>query len=144
MCYCGNRGCLEAVAGMSAILESLRLTHGNLSMSDLIEKALEGDISCRRVIEDSARHIGFALAGLCNIVDPQRIVVGGELIRVGDLFLEPLRQATARFTLPCSTPTIEILPGELGEECVLTGAVYMALDAVSLPGNLEGVVFHDA
>ena len=144
MCYCGNRGCLEAVAGTSAILESLRLTHGNLSMSDLIEKAIDGDISCRRVIEDSARHIGLALAGLCNLIDPQRVIVGGELTQVGDLFLEPLRRATSRFTLPGSTPTIEIVPGELGEECELIGSIYMALDSVRLPGNLEGVVFHDA
>ena len=143
MCYCGNRGCLEAVAGTAAILESLRPTHGNLSMSDLIKKAVAGDISCRRVIEDSAGHIGLALAALCNLIDPQRIVVGGKLARVGDLFLEPLRMATSHFTLPGSTPTIEILPGELGEEAVLIGAVCMALDSVRLPGNLEGVVFHD-
>jgi len=144
MCYCGNRGCLEAVAGTAAILESLRITHGNLSLPDLIDKALAGDIACRRVIEDSAHHVGLALAGLCNLIDPQRVVVGGEMATVGDLFLEPLRTATSRFTLPGSTPTIEILPGELGEECELIGAICLALDSVRLPGNLEGVVFHDA
>ncbi|MCL2736805.1 MAG: ROK family transcriptional regulator [Propionibacteriaceae bacterium] len=143
MCYCGNRGCLEAVAGATPMLDSLRLTHGNLSLADLTERALAGDIACRRVIEDSARHIGLALAGLCNIVDPQRVVVGGELSVVQDLFLDPLRTATSRFTLPSSTPTIEIVSGALGGDCELMGALCMALDAVSLPGNLDGMVFHD-
>ncbi|MDR0848935.1 MAG: ROK family transcriptional regulator [Propionibacteriaceae bacterium] len=143
ICYCGNRGCLEVVAGASAMLEALRLTHGNLSLPDLIEQALAGDVASRRVIEDAARNIGVALAALCNIIDPQRIVVGGELARVGDLFLAPLRSVTSRFTLPSSTPTIEIVPSALGQDCELVGAVCHALDSVTLPGNLEGVVFHD-
>jgi len=143
ICYCGNRGCLEAVAGVTAMLESLRLTHGTLSLSDLIEQALAGDIACRRVIEDATGHLGLGLAGLCNIIDPQRVVVGGDLARVGDLLLLPLRQATSRFTLPGSTPTIEIVAGALGEECALIGAICLALDSIQLPGKLEGVVFHD-
>ena len=144
ICYCGNRGCLEAIAGASAMLEALRLTHGNLSLSDLVEQAVAGDIACCRIIADAAQHIGLALAGLCNLIDPQRIVVGGELAEVGDIFLNPLRAATARFTLPGSTPTIEIVPGRLGGECGLVGAISLALDSIHLPGNLEGVVLHDA
>ncbi|MDR0488236.1 MAG: ROK family transcriptional regulator [Propionibacteriaceae bacterium] len=144
ICYCGNRGCLEAVTGTSSMLESLKLTHGNLSLADLTERATGGDIACRRVIEDATRHIGLALAGLCNLIDPQRVVVGGDIARLGDLFLDPLRAATSRFTLPGSTPTIEIVPGELGVECELVGAVCLALESIRLPGNLEGVVFHDA
>jgi len=144
MCYCGNRGCLEAYAGTRALLETLRVTHGNLSLSDFINQAVSGDVACRRVIEDAAHRVGFALSGVCNIIDPQRIIVGGDLAGVGDLFLAPLRAATAHFALPSSTPTIEIVPGELGEECALIGAICLALDSVSLSGNLEGVLLHDA
>ena len=143
ICRCGNRGCLEAIAGAPALLESLRMTHGNLSLADLVELTLDGDVACGRVIEDAARHIGFVLAGLCNTIDPQRIVVGGEMAAVGELFLAPLRRATSRFTLPSSTPTIEIVPAQLGLDCALFGAISLALDSVHLPGNLEGVVLHD-
>lgn len=144
VCYCGNRGCLEAVAGAAALLEALRLTHGNLSLADLISMANDGDTASCRVIEDAAGHIGFVLAGLCNIIDPQRVLVGGELAGVGEIFLAPLRAATSRFTLPSSTPTIEILPSELGDECAIVGAICYALDSVRLTGNLESVVSHDA
>jgi len=143
VCYCGNRGCLEAVAGAGAMLDALRPTLGNLSMADLVSQAAAGDLACRRVIGDAARHIGLALAGLCNLIDPQRIVVGGEIAAAGELFLDPLRTATARFTLPGAAPTIEIVPGTLGADCELIGATCLALDSVHLPGNLEGVVFHD-
>jgi len=142
ICRCGNRGCLEAVAGTPALLESLRLTHGNLSLTDLVAQASDGDVACCRVIEDAARHIGFVLAGLCNTIDPQRIIVGGELVGVGELFLAPLRRATSRFTLPSSTPTIEVVPGQLGNDCAMLGAISLALDSVQLPGNLGGVILH--
>ena len=143
ICHCGNRGCLEAVAGTAALLESLRLTHGNLSLTDLVKQAGEGDVACTRIIEDAARHIGFVLAGLCNTIDPQRVVIGGEMVDVGELFLAPLRRATSRFTLPSSTPTIEVVPGVLGSESALLGAIALALDSVHLPGNLQGVILHD-
>ncbi len=144
MCYCGNRGCLEAIAGPAAMLESLRLTHGNLSLADLIRRCQEGDISCRRVIEDAAHYIAIALGGVCNLLDPQRIVIGGELVKAGGAFMDPLKRFTSRFTLPGSRPTIEILPGVLGDRCVLTGAILIALDSIRLPGDLEGVVLHAA
>jgi len=142
ICRCGNRGCLEAVAGTSALLESLHLTHGNLSLSDFVARANNGDIACGRIIEDAARHIGFVLAGLCNTIDPQRIIVGGELVGVGELFLAPLRRATSRFTLPSSTPTIEVVQGLLGSDCAMLGAISLALESVHIPGNLEGVILH--
>ncbi|MDR0283876.1 MAG: ROK family protein [Propionibacteriaceae bacterium] len=142
VCYCGNRGCLEVVAGAGAILDSLRDPYGNLALSDLVERALGGDQRCRRAIDTAARHIGRVLAGLCNILDPQRIVVGGALVDTGDTLLGPLRVATSRLTLPGPTPTIEIVPSPLGEECELLGAVTLALDSVHLPGSLEGAVFH--
>jgi len=142
ICRCGNRGCLEAVAGTSALLESLHLTHGNLSLSDFVSRANSGDVACGRIIEDAARHIGFVLAALCNTIDPQRVIVGGELVGVGELFLAPLRRATSRFTLPSSTPTIEVVLGQLGNDCAMLGAISLALESVHLPGNLEGVILH--
>jgi predicted NBD/HSP70 family sugar kinase len=142
ICYCGNRGCLEAIAGSTAMLESLRLTHGNLSLADLIRQTQDGDIACRRVIDDATRYIAIALGAVCNLLDPQRVVVGGPLVDVGQPFLDPLTAYTARFTLPGARPTIEILPGRLGERCELLGAIAYALDTVHLPGDLEGVTLH--
>ncbi len=137
MCYCGNRGCLEAIAGPGAMLESLRTTHGNMSLSDLIRRSGEGDVSCRRVIEDAAHYIAIGLGGVCNLLDPQRIVVGGALVQAGEVLLDPLKRFTERFTLPGTRPTIEIVPGALGERSELMGAITYALDTIRLPGDLR-------
>ncbi|MDR0960521.1 MAG: ROK family transcriptional regulator [Propionibacteriaceae bacterium] len=135
ICYCGNRGCLEMVAGSRAMLESLRPTHGDLRLSDLVAKAHEGDPGCRRVIGDSARRIGIALAQVCNILDPERVVVGGAIAATGDLFLDPLRVVTARHTLPGEGPSIDIVAGCLGERAEVTGAIFAALGAVTVPAG---------
>lgn len=138
ICHCGNRGCLERVAGVPAMLESLRLTHGNLTSRDLVSQALDGDVACRRVIADSAHYYGLALASVCNFIDPQRIIVGGDLADVGDIFLEPLRVVTSRFTLPGLSSTIEIVPAALTPRSELHGALFRALESVAVPGHVEG------
>jgi len=139
ICHCGNRGCLEMLAGSAAMLESLRLTHGNLSLRDLIAQANAGDIACRRVLADAAHYYGIALASLCNLLDPQRVILGGEIAETGDLFLGPLRDFTARFTLPGLSSTIEIVSGTLGVRAELFGALTRALDSVAVVGESEGM-----
>jgi predicted NBD/HSP70 family sugar kinase len=132
ICYCGNRGCLEMIAGARAMTEPLRITHGNLSQRDLIALALDGDAGAARAVADAAGHIGLALAQMCTLFDPRKVVVGGPLSQTGEIFLSPLRLATARHTLPSTGPSIEILPTALGSRADVTGAVLLALDTVRL------------
>ena len=74
ICRCGNRGCLDTFVGSQAVLGALRDSHGPLTLRDVITRALEGDLGCRRVIEDSGRQIGVAVAGLVNLLNPEVIV----------------------------------------------------------------------
>ena len=67
VCRCGNRGCLERFVGTPALLESLRGSHGDLSVHDLLRLASAGDSGCRRVIGDAGRLIGVQIANLCNL-----------------------------------------------------------------------------
>ena len=57
--------------------------------------AAEGDPACRRALRDAGRHIGVAVANLCNLFNPERIVVGGSMGHAGDLLLDPLRESVA-------------------------------------------------
>ena len=59
----------------------------DLTVEDLVRLSNEGDIGCRRVITDAGRHIGVALANLCNLLSPQMIIIGGELALAGDVLL---------------------------------------------------------
>ena len=95
-CHCGNRGCVEAIAGNSAILDQIRETAG-VEVSDLasaIELA-RNDPAARRVFAVAGHAIGMALAAVANFVGPERIVISGEGLAAYDLFSEQIRTTFA-------------------------------------------------
>jgi len=128
VCRCGSRGCLELIAGIPALLELLRHSHPEgLTVRDLIALCEAGDAGCQRVIADAGRHIGVALANLCNLLSPRRIVVGGELAAAGEALLGPLRESMARRTVSAAADRVEVVLGTLAERASVLGAVALAL-----------------
>src|SRR6202165_2379750 len=90
LCYCGNRGCLETVAGGPAIINLVGLVDGEVpTLSRIGELAVAGDVRCRRAIADAGHEIGVAVAGLCNLINPERVIVGGLLSRAGAELVQP-------------------------------------------------------
>ena len=132
VCRCGNRGCLEAIAGGPAILENLKNTHGALKLNDVVSRAMAGDAGCVREIGDAGRHIGVAAANLCNLLDPERIVVGGELARAGELLLGPIRHATEHSVIVSDDSVPDIVQGQLGTRAATLGAIVYAVDQISV------------
>ncbi|HZI97043.1 MAG TPA: ROK family transcriptional regulator [Actinomycetales bacterium] len=128
VCRCGNRGCLETFVRAPVLLESLRATHGNLSLREVTNRARGGDPGCRRVVADAGRHIGVAAASLCNLLNPQRIVVGGGLAAAGDLLLDPLRDVVNRFAIPSAAERVTVTVSELAERAEVIGAVALAAE----------------
>ncbi|NLF04078.1 MAG: ROK family transcriptional regulator [Actinomycetales bacterium] len=137
VCRCGNRGCLETIVGAPALLETLRSSHGSLSLRDVIVRAAEGDPGCRRVISDAGRHLGMAVATVCNVLDPEVVVVGGELAEAGELLLEPMRAAIEACTIPAVVGPVRVVAGELGASAEVRGALAVALDQVSIAGRKQ-------
>jgi predicted NBD/HSP70 family sugar kinase/biotin operon repressor len=133
ICRCGNRGCLETYAGAAAIARLLSRSLGEeLGLDDVLSRASGGDAGSRRALADAARHIGVAVANLCNLVNPERIVVGGSMGRAGDLLLDPLRESVNLRAIPSAAEDVEIVPGELGERAELLGAVALVLQEARL------------
>jgi predicted NBD/HSP70 family sugar kinase len=128
LCRCGNRGCLETYAGADALLDLLRRQRGDeLTVDGLVELARAGDAACQRVIADAARFVGVAAATLCNTLNPEVLVIGGELARTGELLLAPLRAAIARYAIPAAADDVRVLAGELGDRAELLGALVLVL-----------------
>lgn len=129
VCRCGNRGCLEMYAGSGAILAALQQTHPEVTdLARVVGHALGGDAGCRRVVADAGRAIGSALATLCNIVNPARVIVGGTLGEAGDLLLEPMRTAVRRGAVRSAAHDVAIVGASLGHDAELMGAVALALE----------------
>lgn len=127
MCGCGKRGCLEALASTSAVLGLLQPVLGpDLTIERTIGLALEGNAACRRVIGDAGRLVGVAVSHACNLLDPERVVVGGRLVEAGGVLLDPLREAVRREALHAAAET-EVVAGQLGLRARALGGVALAL-----------------
>jgi Transcriptional regulator/sugar kinase len=132
LCYCGNRGCLETVASGPAIIQLV--AHGRaetLTLGRVIELAAQGDLRCRRAISDAGREIGIAVAGLCNLINPERVIVGGLLSRSGELLLQPIRESIRRHAVLGAAERVEVVPAVFVERAELLGALALALQASS-------------
>lgn len=129
-CYCGNRGCVETLASGCAIVEMLeRSQRRSLTVAEIVTLAIEGHPACGRAISDAGRHIGVAVANLCNLLNPGRVVVGGALGGAGDLLLAPLRDSFLRSAVRAAAEAVEIVPGQLGERAEVLGALALALSS---------------
>src|SRR5829696_2634943 len=128
ICRCGSRGCLETYASAAAIAGLLSRSLGEpLGPDDVTQRAVDGDPGCRRALADAGRHIGAAVADLCNLINPERIVVGGTMAVAGDVLLDPLGEAVRLRAIPSAAEDVVIVPGELGERAELLGAVALVL-----------------
>jgi predicted NBD/HSP70 family sugar kinase len=134
VCRCGNRGCVELLAGGRALLRHARVTHPHLSdLEDLVELALIGDPGCRRLLVDAARQLGFALGGVLNLVNPDRIVIGGELGAATELLLDPLRRGLADTAMAAAVAAVDVVGADLGTRAAALGGVALALDVDLAP-----------
>lgn len=112
-CGCGNRGCLVLYAGIPAILAALRPHLGEqTTIEDVLRHCAQGDRACAGVLADAGAIVGRALASLCNLLNPERIVIGGELAGAGAVLFEPLREAIHRYALSL-VREVEVVPVQL-------------------------------
>jgi predicted NBD/HSP70 family sugar kinase len=130
LCRCGNRGCLETLVRTPVLLGLLEPTHGpNLTVARMVQLALNGDTACRRLIVDAGRQVGLAAANMCNLLNPERIVLGGELSQAADLLIEPMQDVISRHGIPSAAQRVQIVPAALGSRSQVLGAVALALHA---------------
>lgn len=134
ICRCGGRGCLETIAGADALIRLLAPTHGDgLTLRAIIAAAREGDPGCRRAIADAGDAIGTAVAQVCNLLNPERVVIGGELSAAGDLLIDAVRTTVQREAVVDAAEQAVVVAGQLGERAEVLGAVALGLFEPGMP-----------
>jgi glucokinase len=144
VCTCGKRGCVEIMAAGPAIgrtgREALaahpergailrRLAGGELGRvtSELVFRAAEeGDGLALEVLASACRYLGIGIANAAAIVDPEIVVVDGGVAKAGDLFFRPLQEAARNHDAPLDPDMLNIVPGTLGDDANILGAVALA------------------
>jgi predicted NBD/HSP70 family sugar kinase len=131
ICRCGGRGCLNTEVSIDSLRESLRISHGPMSLRDIVSAAKGGDPGCQQVISDAGAAIGSALADLATALGPDRISVGGPLARAGDILLSPIRDALEARPLLRGAEGL-LGAGHLNESAETLGAAAYVFDMMSL------------
>jgi predicted NBD/HSP70 family sugar kinase len=128
ICRCGNRGCLETVAGPPAVARLLeRHRGGPVTVSRLLELVAAGDRGARRAVADAGVAVGDAIAAVVNVLNPELVVIGGELAGAGAVLLDPIRGAIERRAVPHAAATVRVTAGALGDQAEVLGAAALAL-----------------
>ncbi|MFG2780440.1 ROK family protein [Streptomyces prunicolor] len=97
LCHCGNRGCVEAIAGDAAIVARVREVTG-VQVADTAEAlalAHQGDAGAREVYARAGEAIGRGIATVVNLFGPERVIISGEGLAAYDLFAEQIRDSFA-------------------------------------------------
>nr|WP_134005645.1 ROK family transcriptional regulator [Streptomyces sp. 846.5] len=145
VCRCGNRGCLETFVGSRHVLNLLASSHGtDLTLSKVVQLAQRGDLGCRRVLADVGRQIGTGVANLCNLLNPRRVILGGDLAEAGDLVLDPIRESVARYAIPSAARQLSVVPGTLGGRAEVLGALALVMSEMGDSGALPATDGRDS
>ena len=137
LCHCGKKGCLETEASGRALVRKLieRLEKGansliadryredkTITLDDVLE-AIDGeDLLCIELVEDMGRELGRWLAGIINIFNPEKVILGGSLSSVGDYILQPVITAVRRYSLNLVNKDTKIVISQLGDQSGLIGS----------------------
>jgi predicted NBD/HSP70 family sugar kinase len=127
VCRCGNRGCLETVVSVTHVLRLLQPAHSApLDVARVVALVESGDAGAARVLRDTGGAIGRVLADLCNTLNPEALVLGGELSQAGEALLGGVRESLDRSAQPGIVRALRVLAGSLGPRAQLLGAVALA------------------
>ena len=137
-CKCGQRGCFEALASGTAIarmaIERLEaggksrlaeLTCGKIEdvTAELVaEVARRNDRLALSVIDEAARYLGIGLANLINVINPQMIIIGGGVSKMGAMLFRPARKSMKEHAFKLPARTVRVVRPRLGMDAGLIGA----------------------
>lgn len=143
-CLCGKRGCVERLASGPYMVQDARqrlreqphqgavlrrLSGGDLQAIDgalLSEAAAAGDVLAQEILDRGAWALGVGIGNAVNLVNPQRVVLGGGVTKAGSRWWRRVREAVNAVILP--EFEVQIVPAELGDDAPLWGAVALAQD----------------
>jgi predicted NBD/HSP70 family sugar kinase len=143
LCRCGQKDCLEAVAGGWAMVKALQAAGRSVShIRDVVGLALTGDAEALAMIRDAGRHVGEVLSGAVTLLNPEVVVIGGDLAAAYESFVAGVRETVYQHSTALSTRQLRIVPSTFGERSGLVGCAAMvnhwALSAHAVDDTLSG------
>lgn len=126
VCVCGNIGCIEAVASITAIARRL----GDADVTDVRERVARADPETMALVREAAALIGEVVAMLVHFYNPARVTLGGSVTSASDELLAGVRSVVYQRALPLATRNLVLATSVLGEHAGLGGASVLGIERV--------------
>lgn len=137
-CSCGRRGCLETYTSATAMIRMAReaIEQGkktSLAVKDkidaraIVNAAIQGDEISAGIVGFAAQYLGFGIANMINLFNPDKVVIGGGVAGAGEILFKPLISSIRQWSLKTAVDAVEIVPAQLGNSAGCIGAAGLAL-----------------
>jgi predicted NBD/HSP70 family sugar kinase len=127
-CRCGNRGCLEATVSIDVVRRQLE----PLALDPLDPEDMDHPVAAK-VLAESGRTVGVVIANLCNTLNPEAVILGGDLATTGPHFTTGVRDSVRHLAQPGSAGETQVITTALDGRAELLGAVACAVAAPFAP-----------
>ncbi|GAA3818814.1 ROK family transcriptional regulator [Nocardioides panacisoli] len=137
-CRCGAIGCVETVAGGWALVAALQAEGRPIGhIRDLVALAVAGAPDAKQLLRESARQLGEVLAVAINLLNPQVVVLGGDMAAAFDVYAAGVRESVYALSTALATSDLQVLPSTYGDRAGLVGCAVAALDEVLSPAAVD-------
>jgi glucokinase len=128
-CNCGSHGCLETEVSAQKIVEnylSLGPSREEITAEEVSRRARKNDRSARQAFAEAGRFLGIGLSIAINLLNPEKILLGGGVMEAGDLLLAPAREEAAERSFKESFRCCRIERATMGNKAGFIGAALWA------------------
>lgn len=135
LCGCGDTGCFEAFASGPAIVAMAEdyikggkstkfreLADTEITPYIVSEAAKQGDVVAKRIFSIMGEYIGLGLTSVINLLNPEKIIIGGGVADAGDILFDPIRETIQKRAMPIQGSAVEIVSAQLGNTAGVIGA----------------------
>lgn len=128
-CTCGQRGCLEVIASGTAIARrGSEIIGKEISTKEVFDLYYEGNEQIVHLIDHVLTVLGMACVNIINTFDPEKIVIGGGVSKVGDLLFDSIRTYVKQYALNPIGRQTEIVPAKLDQNSGVVGAAALCFN----------------
>lgn len=145
-CNCGSRGCWETVAGQQALFRrveeavkadqsswitaKIESDFNKLSIPLIVEAAQQNDAVATQALQATAEWLGIGMANLMNVINPQRVILGGPMSAAHEQLLPIIRQTITSNCWHWVQDKVEIVPAAHGQDAAVMGGVAIVFQDV--------------
>lgn len=125
LCTCGNGGCFEQYASMSALIRTVKKTTGREFQDgkEIFAAAKRGDPEIKKCLDQFLAYNAAGIASLVHIFNPQVVIVGGGVSEQGEYITRPLAKKVKEMVMPAFAERLVLTTAKLGNKAGMIGAV---------------------